>query len=88
MKLPWCGRYFSATEIAAYERLAPELRTPAFFNGWTRKEAYVKAVGRGWGCRWTASMCPWEGPPRRDCCALRPYRKTVGSELGGARDRG
>lgn len=42
-------RYFSAAEIAAYERLAPELRTPAFFNGWTRKEAYVKAVGRGLG---------------------------------------
>ncbi|MEO6079240.1 MAG: 4'-phosphopantetheinyl transferase superfamily protein [Steroidobacteraceae bacterium] len=42
-------RYFSASEIAAYELLAPALRTPAFFNCWTRKEAYVKAVGRGLG---------------------------------------
>jgi 4'-phosphopantetheinyl transferase len=42
-------RYFSASEIAAYELLAPAQRTPAFFNCWTRKEAYVKAVGRGLG---------------------------------------
>jgi 4'-phosphopantetheinyl transferase len=42
-------RYFSQTEIAAYERLEPHERSAAFFNGWTRKEAYVKAVGRGLG---------------------------------------
>jgi 4'-phosphopantetheinyl transferase len=42
-------RYFSVSEIAAYEALAPDARTPAFFNCWTRKEAYVKAVGRGLG---------------------------------------
>jgi 4'-phosphopantetheinyl transferase len=42
-------RFFSASEIAAYEQLAPALRTQAFFNCWTRKEAYVKAVGRGLG---------------------------------------
>lgn len=42
-------RYFSASEIAAYESLASPRRTRGFFNGWTRKEAYVKAVGRGLG---------------------------------------
>jgi 4'-phosphopantetheinyl transferase len=42
-------RYFSASEIAAWERLAPLQRTAGFFNCWTRKEAYVKAVGRGLG---------------------------------------
>jgi 4'-phosphopantetheinyl transferase len=42
-------RFFSASETAAYEQLAPALRTQAFFNCWTRKEAYVKAVGRGLG---------------------------------------
>jgi 4'-phosphopantetheinyl transferase len=42
-------RFFSAAEIAAYEQLEPHARTPAFFNCWTRKEAYVKAVGRGLG---------------------------------------
>lgn len=42
-------RYFSASEIAAYEQCAASVRTAAFFNCWTRKEAYVKAVGRGLG---------------------------------------
>jgi 4'-phosphopantetheinyl transferase len=42
-------RFFSASEIAAYEVLDPALRTQGFFNCWTRKEAYVKAVGRGLG---------------------------------------
>jgi 4'-phosphopantetheinyl transferase len=40
-------RFFSSHEIAAYEALAPASRTHGFFNCWTRKEAYVKAVGRG-----------------------------------------
>jgi 4'-phosphopantetheinyl transferase len=42
-------RYFSPHEIAVYEATAPEARMQAFFNCWTRKEAYVKAVGRGLG---------------------------------------
>ncbi len=42
-------RYFSASEIAAYEQYPQSLRTRAFFNCWTRKEAYIKAVGRGLG---------------------------------------
>lgn len=42
-------RFFSVSEIAAYERLAAPERTRGFFNCWTRKEAYVKALGRGLG---------------------------------------
>lgn len=42
-------RYFSPAEIAAYEALPPAQRTEGFFNCWTRKEAYIKAVGRGLG---------------------------------------
>lgn len=42
-------RFFSPHEIAAYEALAPAQRTAGFFNCWTRKEAYIKAVGRGLG---------------------------------------
>lgn len=40
-------RYFSPAEIAAWEAVPPAQRSEAFFNIWTRKEAYVKAVGRG-----------------------------------------
>jgi 4'-phosphopantetheinyl transferase len=40
-------RYFSASEIAQYDALGAASRTEAFFDCWTRKEAYVKATGRG-----------------------------------------
>ena len=39
--------YFSASERNAFASFAPELRLKAFFNCWTRKEAYVKACGGG-----------------------------------------
>jgi 4'-phosphopantetheinyl transferase len=40
-------RYFSPAEIAAWGSLPRGRRQEAFFNLWTRKEAYVKALGRG-----------------------------------------
>jgi 4'-phosphopantetheinyl transferase len=42
-------RFFSRLEIEAYDALPPARRSEGFFNCWTRKEAYVKAVGRGLG---------------------------------------
>jgi 4'-phosphopantetheinyl transferase len=42
-------RYFSRHEIAAWEAVPSGERQEAFFNLWTRKEAYVKALGRGLG---------------------------------------
>lgn len=42
-------RFFSDVEIGAYEALPTHARTEGFFNCWTRKEAYIKAVGRGLG---------------------------------------
>jgi 4'-phosphopantetheinyl transferase len=41
------AHHFSAIERAAYRRLAPEQRPTAFFTAWTRKEAFIKAIGLG-----------------------------------------
>jgi 4'-phosphopantetheinyl transferase len=38
-------RYFTETEVAALQALTEEERPRAFFAGWTRKEAIVKARG-------------------------------------------
>ena len=40
-------RFFSAGEFAAVSALAPDERQTAFFRCFTRKEAFVKAVGLG-----------------------------------------
>jgi len=40
-------RFFAASEVAAVRRVTPQGRDAAFLRCWTRKEAYVKAVGDG-----------------------------------------
>jgi len=42
-------RYFTPDEQRELAEVPPEQRLHAFFNGWTRKEAWLKAVGRGIG---------------------------------------
>jgi 4'-phosphopantetheinyl transferase len=42
-------RYFSPAEQVAYAALPAARRSRGFFQCWTRKEAYVKAVGLGLG---------------------------------------
>ncbi|MFH2064713.1 MAG: 4'-phosphopantetheinyl transferase superfamily protein [Pseudomonadota bacterium] len=39
--------FFSESEKAEYNRLPKDRRTEGFYNCWTRKEAFLKAIGEG-----------------------------------------
>ena len=41
------NRFFSAEESAALHQLSEPARPAAFYRAWTRKEAYLKALGTG-----------------------------------------
>lgn len=41
------ARFFSSSERVAFCALPASQKSEAFFSGWTRKEAYLKAIGDG-----------------------------------------
>ena len=56
-------RFFSSREISKLRSMADSMRHEAFFNCWTRKEAYIKARGDGLGFpleRFDVSLAPEE----------------------------
>ena len=44
------SRFFSAWEYEQYTAVSDQDKPQAFFNCWTRKEAYIKAIGDGLTC--------------------------------------
>lgn len=77
------GQFFSPAEVRALGALPPHLKTEAFFNCWTRKEAYIKALGKGVSHpldRFTVSLAPGHpallltdetDPAAHNCWSLR-----------------
>lgn len=93
-------RTFSSEECAALRGLPEALRPAGFFNCWTRKEAYIKAVGLGLSyplARFSVSLAPGEPARLRSVeldpahvetwtmTALAPRAGFVGAVVVGAR---
>lgn len=56
-------QFFSETEYKAFELLPEESKCDAFFRCWTRKESYVKALGKGMSIplnQFDVSLAPYE----------------------------
>ncbi len=63
---PWrevAGSVFTRRELAAFDAIPPDRQPQAFFGGWTRKEAFVKARGLGFSLspqEFSVSLPPYQ----------------------------
>jgi 4'-phosphopantetheinyl transferase len=71
------ARFFAAREAEALRRTPDGARAEAFFSCWTRKEAYVKAVGEGLSI-----------PLDSFVVSVDPEAREVSLEVGGAAGEG
>jgi 4'-phosphopantetheinyl transferase len=71
-------RLFSTAELRELRAFAPEDQTAAFFDGWTRKEAFIKARGLGLSLpldSFDVSLAPSNRPALyRGCDGWSAYR--------------
>ena len=58
-------RFFSAEEVAQWRQTPAERQGLVFFQGWTRKEAWLKAVGSGLSFPLDQFCVTMDGPARR-----------------------
>ena len=63
--------FFSAAEITMLKALPADSRAATFFSVWTRKEAFLKAVGKGLSY-----------PPTQVTVAAAPERREIRSVAG------
>lgn len=88
-------RFFAAGEARRYASLAPADRDAAFFSAWTRKEAFVKAIGDGLQCPLgsfevdisPAALEPWIVVPDGRAWQLRSFEPAAGYTGAVACDR-
>ncbi len=74
------ARSFSKCENLAFRQIPDAMQQQAFFNGWTRKEAYIKGRGKGFSIPLNAfdvTVAPGESPAlladRTDPCAAQVW---------------
>lgn len=85
-------RFFSRAEVAVFNALEKEEQVAAFFRCWTRKEAYIKAIGRGLSEPLTAfdvTLAPGEAAAllraeRGDASRWAMFNIDVGDDYAGA----